>query len=77
MSYSYGECELFLGTGGNAFYNTLWQQAAAQGITVLVSSGDSGSAGCDNNGTDGATGGIAINGLGSTQYNLAVGGTDF
>jgi hypothetical protein len=77
MSYSYGECELFLGAGGNAFYNTLWQQAAAQGITVLVSSGDSGSAGCDNNGTDGATGGIAINGLGSTPYNLAVGGTDF
>ena len=47
MSYSYGQCELFLGTAGNAFYNTLWQQAAAQGITVLLSSGDSGSAGCD------------------------------
>jgi hypothetical protein len=77
MSYSYGECELFLGTGGNAFYNALWQQAAAQGITVLISSGDSGSAGCDNSGADGATDGVAINGLGSTPYNLAVGGTDF
>jgi len=77
MSYSYGECELFLGSAGNAFYNTLWQQAAAQGITVLVASGDSGAAGCDNAGADGATDGLAINGLGSTPYNVAVGGTDF
>ena len=77
MSYSYGECELFLGSAGNAFYNTLWQQAAAEGITVLVASGDSGSAGCDNAGVDGATDGVAINGLGSTPYNVAVGGTDF
>jgi hypothetical protein len=77
MSYSYGECELFLGTAGNAFYNTLWQQAAAQGITVLVAGGDSGSAGCDTSDADGATEGLAINGLGSTAYNVAVGGTDF
>jgi subtilase family serine protease len=77
MSYSYGECELFLGTAGNAFYNTLWQQAAAQGITVMVSSGDSGSAGCDDSGVLGAGKGIAVNGLGSTPYNVSVGGTDF
>jgi hypothetical protein len=77
MSYSYGECELFLGSAGNAFYNTLWQQAAAQGITVLVASGDSGSAGCDDAGANGATDGVAVNGLGSTPYNVAVGGTDF
>ena len=31
MSASYGFCELFLGAGGNAFYNALWEQAAAQG----------------------------------------------
>ncbi len=77
MSYSYGQCELYLGTSGNAFYKNLWQQAAAQGITVLVASGDSGSAGCDNSGIPGASGGIAINGLGSTPYNISVGGTDF
>jgi len=77
MSYSYGQCELFLGTSGNAFYKTLWQQAAAQGITVLLSSGDSGAAGCDDAGVQGASNGIAINGLGSTPYNISVGGTDF
>ncbi len=77
MSYSYGQCELFLGTSGNAFYKALWQQAAAQGITVLVASGDSGSAGCDGAGDQGATNGLAVNGLGSTPYNISVGGTDF
>jgi hypothetical protein len=77
MSYSYGQCELYLGTSGNAFYKNLWQQAAAQGISVFVAAGDSGSAGCDVSGTDGAAGGLAINGLGSTPYNISVGGTDF
>ena len=77
MSYSYGQCELFLGTSGNAFYKTLWQQAAAQGITVLLSAGDSGSAGCDNAGVAAASDGVAVNGLGSTPYNISVGGTDF
>lgn len=77
MSYSYGQCELFLGTTQNAFYNALWQQAAAEGITVLVSSGDSGAAGCDNANITAASDGIAANGLGSTPYNISVGGTDF
>jgi hypothetical protein len=77
MSYSYGQCELYLGTSGNTFYKNLWQQAAAQGITVLVASGDSGSAACDNSGVQGASGGMAVNGLSSTPYNISVGGTDF
>lgn len=77
LSYSYGQCEMFLGTAGNAFYNTLWQQAAAEGITVLLASGDSGAAGCDVSGTQGASEGLGVNGLGSTPYNIAVGGTDF
>lgn len=77
MSYSYGQCELFLGAAGNAFYKTLWQQAAAQGITVLNATGDSGSAACDTAGVHGAGEGVAVNGLASTPYNIAVGGTDF
>src|SRR5216683_3369999 len=77
MSYSYGQCEVFLGTAGKTFYKTLWQQAAAQGITVLLASGDSGAAGCDNAGVPAAADGIAVNGLASTPYNIAVGGTDF
>jgi hypothetical protein len=80
MSESYGECELGLGTAGNQFYSTLWQQASAQGITVLISSGDGGSAGCDNFDAPPpapAQYGLQVSGYASTPYNVAVGGTDF
>src|SRR6266568_3791166 len=78
LSESYGACESGLGTAGNAFYNALWQQAAAQGITVVVSAGDNGSAGCDDpNSQSSATQGIAVSGIASTPYNVAMGGTDF
>jgi hypothetical protein len=77
MSASYGFCELFLGAGGNAFYNALWEQAAAQGITVLVASGDSGSATCDAGLGTAAQFGLAVSGVASTPFNVAVGGTDF
>src|SRR5438876_7646967 len=78
MSVSYGECEKNLGTAGNAFYNGLWEQAAAQGITVVVSSGDGGSAGCDDfNNQATATHGLAVSGLAGTPFNISVGGTDF
>jgi hypothetical protein len=80
MSESYGECELGLGNAGNQFFNQLWQQAAAEGITVFLSSGDSGAAGCDNfNATPPAPSrfGLRVSGFASTPYNVAVGGTDF
>ncbi|HEY6370561.1 MAG TPA: Ig-like domain repeat protein [Candidatus Sulfotelmatobacter sp.] len=76
MSESYGECELGLGTAGNQFYSSLWEQAAAQGISVFASSGDNGSAGCDNPGGP-AQYGLNVNGIASTAFNAAVGGTDF
>jgi subtilase family serine protease len=76
MSESYGVCELLIGTTGNTYYNALWQQASAQGITVFISSGDQGSAVCDR-GDAAAQDGLAVNGFGSTPYNVAVGGTDF
>ncbi len=78
LSESYGQCESSLGNSGNAFFNSLWEQAAAQGITVLISSGDSGSAGCDGlSGQTAAQNGLAISGIASTPFNVAVGGTDF
>jgi hypothetical protein len=78
MSESYGACENVLGAAGNAFYSNLWEQAAAQGITVVVSSGDGGSAGCDDfNNPQPAKQGLAVSGLASTPYNVSVGGTDF
>jgi hypothetical protein len=78
MSESFGACEAFLGTTGNLFYKTLWEQAAAQGITVIISSGDSGSAGCDAPADfSAAVNGFNVNGIASTPNNIAAGGTDF
>jgi subtilase family serine protease len=78
LSASYGVCEAALGVGGNAFYNALWGQGAAQGITILVASGDEGSAGCDvYSGEVAAEYGLMVSGTASTPYNVAVGGTDF
>jgi hypothetical protein len=77
LTESFGACEQALGSA-NAFYNALWQQAAAQGITVILSSGDGGSAGCDNFNTQPtANNGLAVSGFASTPFNVAVGGTDF
>jgi subtilase family serine protease len=77
LSISFGECEANNGTATNQFIAEIYQQAAAQGITVSVSSGDSGAAGCDPAGISSATQGLAVNGLGSTPYNISVGGTDY
>lgn len=84
VSVSFGLCEHDLGPAGNQFFSSLWQQAAAQGMTVLVASGDSGAAGCDPAtplntvvaGT-GARFGLAVSGLASTPFTTSVGGTQF
>jgi subtilase family serine protease len=76
MSTSFGLCESLLGPAANFFYINLWSQAAAQGITSFVSSGDSGAAGC-NPTFDLVGSGRAVSGLSSTAYNVCVGGTQF
>jgi subtilase family serine protease len=76
MSMSFGLCEAALGSSGNNFINSLWQQAAAQGITVFVSAGDNGAAGCDSASASRATQGRGVNGLCSTPYSVCVGGTE-
>lgn len=78
LNVSFSTCEAELGTGGNEFIAEKWKQAAAQGITVTVASGDSGSAGCDDSSVYApADYGLQVNGLASTPYDVAVGGTDF
>lgn len=78
LTLSYGECEKTLGAAGNQFFYQAWEQAAAQGQSVFVSSGDAGSAGCDNFDTEAsATQGLAVSGYTSTPFNTSVGGTDF
>jgi hypothetical protein len=76
VSLSFGACESALGSS-NAFISALYEQAAAQGQTVLVSSGDSGSAACDSANSQFALRGQQVSGYASTPYNVAVGGTDF
>ncbi len=75
LSVSFGSCEAQMGSQ-LAFYNSLWQQAAAQGISVFVSSGDSGAAGCDSSGAPSGTQ-KGINGICSSPYATCVGGTEF
>lgn len=76
MSVSYSSCEQSMGSAELAFYNSLWQQAASEGISVLVASGDSGAAGCDQDSAQ--TGTVAaVNGICSSPYATCVGGTEF
>ncbi len=82
MNVSYGLCELYEGTSGNVAYYDLWQTAAAEGLSVFVAAGDSGSPSCDDDGDAygnpySAQYGLSVNGVASTPYNTAVGGTDF
>ena len=60
-------------TSSNVIWNELWEQAAAQGQTVVVATGDNGSYG--NEFLSNAN--LNVNGLASTPWNIAVGGTDF
>ncbi len=75
LSLSYGACELDFGDADTAFFTNVWAQAAAQGISVLVASGDCGAAGCDPGGDNFAK--ASVNGLGSSPYVTCVGGTQF
>jgi subtilase family serine protease len=81
MSLSYLQCEADngpTGIGSNSYINALWQQAAGEGVSVFVAAGDNAAAGCDDfNTASYAKLGIAANGLASTPYNVAAGGTDF
>lgn len=76
VSVSYSNCESRMGSTELAFYNALWKQAAAQGQTVLVASGDSGAAACQAGSATKSTS-AAVNGICSSPYATCVGGTQF
>jgi subtilase family serine protease len=76
VSTSYGSCEQDMGASELAFYNALWEQAASQGMSAFVSSGDSGASGC-NSGSASTGTGKGVNGLCSSPYSTCVGGTEF
>jgi len=75
ISVSYGLCETFNTETRNLAFNSAYQQAAAEGVSVFVSSGDEDASSCDR--ASAATHGIGVSGLASTPYNVAVGGTDY
>ncbi|SPF33820.1 NHL repeat containing protein (modular protein) [Candidatus Sulfopaludibacter sp. SbA4] len=76
VSISYGESETDSGAAGNSFINTLYQTAAAAGVSVFVASGDEAAAETDHR-SEVAIHGVSVSSFASTTYNVAVGGTDF
>ncbi len=84
MTESFSVCEASFGSqlqganGAAAYYSFLAEEAAAQGITYMVASGDSGPDGCANPNNVQASGlGASVNLLASTPFTVAVGGTQF
>ncbi|HEY1414161.1 MAG TPA: hypothetical protein VGF36_18600, partial [Rhodopila sp.] len=82
LVFAFEGCEANLGPVTNYVFAHLWQQAAAQGISVVVGAGTGGAAECDaalNGATPpaAATHGLGVNGYASTPYDTAVGASDF
>ena len=80
ISMSYGVCEAANYLPSNAAFNTAFQSAAAAGVSVFASAGDSGASTCARDFTGGesyAYPGIGVTGWGESVYNVSVGGTDF
>jgi hypothetical protein len=76
ISMSYGLCEADFGSQNESLYQSWIQQANTQGQTMMVSTGDSGSATCDGHASI-AVKGLSINGEASPPEVTAVGGTEF
>jgi pseudomonalisin len=80
MSISFGACEAAAGLQNTNTWNSLFETAAAEGITVLVSSDDSGAAGCDTAFQPVTAGTVqtkSINYICASGYATCVGGTEF
>jgi subtilase family serine protease len=79
ITISFGACESAAGPSGVTFWDTLFQQAAAEGISSFVSSGDSGASGCDAAFQAPPTSPQANspNYICSSSYATCVGGTEF
>ena len=78
MNISFGSCEAYSGVSSVPLWDALFSQAASEGISVFVSSGDSGAAGCDLAGeAPPVTQFLSINEICSSSYATCVGGTEF
>ena len=79
MTVSYGACESSAGPAGVSYWDAVFKQAAAEGISSFASSGDSGASGCDAAFTTPPAGLMANspNYICSSSYVTCVGGTEF
>ena len=77
MTESFGSCEFFASSAHVAFASGVAEQAAAEGITYTVSTGDSGAEGCDRPSQPTAAGPVSPSLVSGTPFNVAVGGTMF
>ncbi len=77
ISQSYGTCEANVSTSNQALIEGWLKQANSQGQTVVLASGDSGAADCDDGGVTSATQGLAVDYPGSSVYVTAAGGSEF
>jgi hypothetical protein len=78
LSISFGVCEATAGSAGVMMYDTLFKQAAGEGISVFAAAGDSGAAGCDQPFvTPPASQSASPNYICSSGYVTCVGGTEF
>ncbi len=74
VAVGFSACEGALSEAHQAFYAALYRQAAAEGISILAASGDSGASACQSGGTDSVIAtGYAVNAIASTPWNTAVG----
>ncbi|MGH9436545.1 MAG: S53 family peptidase [Terriglobia bacterium] len=79
---SYGACESSIDPARVNSINAEFQQAAAQGITIVAASGDDGAADCDEGPADGTppsagSSGLAVDFPASSPYVTAIGGSEF
>ena len=81
LSITYGNCEAQFGSSEVSAAEAAFQQANAEGMTVIAASGDTGAADCDDG--SGATPpktasqGLAVDYPSSSAYVTAMGGTEF
>jgi len=78
MTISFGSCETG-NSSGVTYWDSLFQTATGEGISVFVSSGDSGAAGCDNSfsAPPAVPRANSPNAICSSSYATCVGGTEF
>ena len=78
LSISYGACEAQIGANTINSLNTTFQQANAQGMTVVAPGGDDGAADCDSGSSvRSATHGLTVDFPCSSPYVTCAGGSEF